>query len=183
MYGNNVELGHLAVFISSNWWTIFAVFALINLVKFLWTDEGKSGEKKLSRASALARAELDLKRKVEVAYADEVQRAIVFSEESALLRKKGLCPDARSVEQEVKSWSKYQDALAKEREKNELEKERAERDGKEFPPFRQKRRNNRPRTNRPRTNRPRSNRPNWNRPQHSEKTTEIWLPGGQIKRV
>ena len=175
MYNNSVELGHLAVFISSNWWCIFAVFALINLVKFLWTDQGKSGKEKLARASALARAELDLKRKVETAYdGDDLKAVMAFEEESVLIRDKSLCPDARSVEQEMKSWSKYQDALSKKQEKKEREERAEERADKEFPQFRQKRRNNRPRPNR-------SNRPN--RPQQSEKAVEIWLPGGQIKRV
>lgn len=172
MYGNGIELGHLALFIHSNWWLIFAIFALVNLIKYLWVDNGKSGKEKLSRASALARAQLALKRKTEEIYdEDEIKGVIAFEEESVLLRDKALCPDARSVEQEMKSWSKHQDAMAKKRAKKEQE----DRADKEFrPQFRQKRRNNRPQLHQKR-------RPDT--PQRSEKTTEIWLPGGQIKRV
>ena len=159
-----VEYGHMAVWMHENWWIIFAVICLANLVKFLWSAQGKKNEKTTSRAQALALALVAVKRKVEEHYAPESKEAFaVFEEERTLLSDESRYPDAWSIMEEYKSWSKHQDAMAKKRAAEAREEFHAadKKSGKEFrPQFQQ------------------------SRPQRSsEKKAEIWLPGGQIKRV
>ena len=171
MYGNVVEYGHMAVWMHENWWIIFAVIGLANLVKFLWSAQGKKNEKTTSRAQALALVLVAVKRKVEEHYEPSSKEAFaVFEEERALLSDESRYPDAWSIAEEYKSWSRHQDAMAKKRAMKEREEFRADsekKSNKEFrPQFHQKR-----------------DRKHQNRLQRSEKTAEIWLPGGQIKRV
>lgn len=167
MYGNVVEYGHMAVWMHQNWWIIFAVICLANLFKFLWSAQGKKNKETSSRAQALAMALVIIKRKTEEHYPSDSQEAFAaFEEERALLSDESRYPDAWSIGEEVKSWSKYQDAMAKKKAMKEREEFRAASEKKEGiqdsrPKFHQKHE--------------RKNRP--------EKTTEIWLPGGQIKRV
>lgn len=165
MYNNAIEFGHMAVWMHSNWWIIFAVICLANLIKFLWSAQGKKNEKTIARAQALALVLVAMKRKVEEIYAPESKEAFaVFEEERALLSDESRYPDAWSIAEEFKSWSKHQDAMAKKRAMAEREEFRAseKKSNKEY--------------------RPKFQRES-NRPQPSKNTAEIWLPGGQIKRV
>lgn len=166
MYNNSVELGQLAIFIHSNWWLLFAIFGLINFFKFLWSYQGKKNEGVSSRAQTLAIALVMVKRKAEEHYEGE-EVFVVYEEERQVLSDESRYPDKYSIMEEVKSWAKHQDALAKKRAVKAREEFRAaseKKSSKEFrPQFHQKN--------------------GQSRPQRSEKTTEIWLPGGQIKRV